>query len=994
MFLFSFIFLSNPSYAWLSGFNYRRQVNFIENSGNNLVDYPKSFWFYHGGKANSICSDIRLVNDTSNSIVPFGLRNCNSTHVELIAQWNVSASSTSTLYVYYGNTTAVEFANSTWKDIQYNLWDDFSNSTISQSKWNYYSGGATCYVNGTSFYGSSGSNNDCSLWSKKKFNTNFMNISVYLYTLGSWGQSVFISNTTPTNGTNGDAAITNAFGGTPNNTAGNQISNYNTAFYAFYFVNGVNTNIYSGTPISKTETVQLINNGTQLRYYEQATQRATWTKDSSLQGLNYLGIGQGFDGSSYNGGSYIDDFYAYQCLSCSNLPEPTYSIGVEELPNQAPQITIFLPANTTYFYSNNFQFNFKATDDSSATFQLKAFLDGSSVYDNSSYQNNTQINITQNLNLPKQYNFTVWANDTQGATSTLTTIFTIKDFEIQQITFNSIVYETTTQSFTETIRVNFDLVSNITADLFWNSTDKGSCSQSVNSTHILLSIPIDIPLIQTNNTAINFFFRNYITYANGSSITTDSSTNTQNILFAYIPQNIVLGDNFLEYDDIKPTLNITILYNNSQTQFSYLWNLTNGTDYKTASEVNPTIINFENYLANETRNLTLTLNISFQNSSRTHNLSKNFTSYMAMLTNCSYLSTTKTLSFIFKDEETQNTLSPMNYTYISVYVSPQNLRKQRFYDFTNLQDICIYPSWATYFANVSAVARKDNYAVATHVPYQTSVLTNSSQTITIYLIPLSVSSPITFTLPGSNYIFVAERQYGSNFVYIRSDLSDFNRKIVMYLRPYDTYYRITIYSEIGQLCFASSEFKVASSTYEITSCAAITNISYPSPWYQKNINYTCTKTQNGNITNVKCDFYALDNLDHDFYLVVYKYSEPWGKTLYSNQTLHAISGSLSVDLGEGAYDVYLYAHSDPDYLWADFVNNKVLIVSTEIFFFLLLLYCLSCVVGWFNPFIGLLFNIVITFIASFLGLATFPQQAIAGLTILFIFAIMFTREWK
>jgi hypothetical protein len=352
------------------------------------------------------------------------------------------------------------------------------------------------------------------------------------------------------------------------------------------------------------------------------------------------------------------------------------------------------------------------------------------------------------------------------------------------------------------------------------------------------------------------------------------------------------------------------------------------------------------------------------------------------------------LSFIFKDEETQNTLSPMNYTYISIYVSLQNLRKQRFYDFTNLQNICIYPSWATYFANVSAVARKDNYAVATHVPYQTSVLTNSSQTITVYLIPLSVSSPITFTLPGSNYIFVAERQYGSNFVYIRSDLSDFNKKVVMYLRPYDTYYRITIYSEMGKLCFASSEFKVASSTYEITSCAAITNISYPSPWYQQNINYTCTKTQNGNITNVKCDFYALDNLDHDFYLIVYKYSEPWGKTLYSNQTLHAISGSLSIDLGEGAYDVYLYAHSDPDYLWTDFVNNKVLIVSTEIFFFLLLFYCLSCVVGWFNPFMGLLFNIIITFIASFLGLATFPQQAIAGLTILFIFAIMFTREWK
>jgi hypothetical protein len=204
--------------------------------------------------------------------------------------------------------------------------------------------------------------------------------------------------------------------------------------------------------------------------------------------------------------------------------------------NPPPSITIYLPTNTTYFYSNNFQFSFKATDDSSATFQLKAYLDGSLVYDNFSYQNNTQINITQNLNLPKQYNFTVWANDTQEATSSLTVIFTIKDFEIQQITFNSIVYETTTQSFTETIRVNFDLVSNITANLFWNSTDKGSCSQSVNSTHIVLSSQaIDIPLVQANNTAISFFFRNYITYANTSSATVDSVSNNQNVLFGYQP---------------------------------------------------------------------------------------------------------------------------------------------------------------------------------------------------------------------------------------------------------------------------------------------------------------------------------------------------------------------------------------------------------------------------------------------------------------------------
>jgi hypothetical protein len=547
------------------------------------------------------------------------------------------------------------------------------------------------------------------------------------------------------------------------------------------------------------------------------------------------------------------------------------------------------------------------------------------------------------------------------------------------------------------MRYNPDIVVNLTSRFFYNGSDMGLPDfQAKNSSYVENKKQIYAPLIQANNTQVNFYFKNYAYYINGNNSSADSPTYQQNIIYSYVPQNIVLGNNFMEYDDIKPALNITIYYNNPQTQFSYLWNLTNGTNYKTASDVLPTIVNFENYLANESRNLSLTLNISFQGNSRIHVLNKSFTSYMPILTNCSYLSSQQTLSLIVKDEQTQSILSALNSSYISLYITAQNGRKQRFYDFTNLQNntICIYPAWATIYANVSALVTKDNYAITTHVPYQTSILSNASQTITIYMIPNSIASTVVFTLPGSDYIFVIERLYGSNYVYLRSDYSDFNKKVVMFLRPYDTYYRITIYSSFGQLCFASSGFKVASNTYEISSCSQVTEISYPSPWYQQNINYTCSRQDHDNITTITCNFYALDNLDHDFYLVAYKYNEPWGRTLYDNKTVRAVSGSLSMDLGEGAYDVYLYAHSDPNYLWSAFVNNKVLIASAELFVFLLIFYSLSCVVGWFNPFIGLLFNIMITFIASFMGLASLPQQAVAGLTILFILSIIFTREWK
>jgi hypothetical protein len=336
----------------------------------------------------------------------------------------------------------------------------------------------------------------------------------------------------------------------------------------------------------------------------------------------------------------------------------------------------------------------------------------------------------------------------------------------------------------------------------------------------------------------------------------------------------------------------------------------------------------------------------------------------------------------------------LNYTFLRFDVTPLNNRITRTYTFENKQNICIYPAWATYNAKIYAIVRKDNYALTTHAPYTTSVLSNQTQTLTLHMLPSSYATPITFTLPDQNYILYVERGYGANFVYIRSDTADFNKKVVIYLRPYDVYYKVKVFTPEQTLCFQSDQFKVASSTYEILSCqAGLVNYTI-TPMYQKIINGNCSTFELGNYTRVLCSFVTLDNLDHDVNLTIYKLVEPFGEIVYYQNSTKASTGSFDVLLEKGYdYKVVMSAHSIFDYITFN-IYSKVLQKSAEVFTLALMLFVVSAVVGFINPFAGLVMNVLILLGLSATGVLTLQTGVIGALTLLIIVAIIFTREWR
>ncbi|MCC5994254.1 MAG: DUF2341 domain-containing protein [Candidatus Aenigmarchaeota archaeon] len=433
IFFFSFIFLLNfnPSYAWLSGWQYRKAINITNSDSTTLTDYQvlvtlDTRTLISQGKMRSDCGDIRFANSTDYLLSYWIESGCNTNNTRVwVKVPSIPASSSTTIYVYYGNPSATSLSNGTAVFIRF---DDFSYSgSPDTTKWREFTQNAypTVHtVNGTLYrIGRDSGTTDQSAYIKMSSNTNTGLIIMWNYYLesiyGTFASSIAFINETTTSYQN------------------QQIGRW--------------SNSNSGFPckdiLGKYQvTVKWYKNGTAIFSAIQpdaTTCSVTYTQPFST--VSNFGVGWYIGDGGWNSRGYvgIDDLRIAQLAS----PEPTASVSsTEELPNQPPAITIYLPTNTTYFYSNNFVFNFSVSDDRSSTFWVKAFLDGVPIYENASYQNNTLVVLTQNLS-DGSHNFIVFANDTDANSPQTTqqsvtfTIRTIPQFQQINVTPTSFVYD-------------------------------------------------------------------------------------------------------------------------------------------------------------------------------------------------------------------------------------------------------------------------------------------------------------------------------------------------------------------------------------------------------------------------------------------------------------------------------------------------------------------------------------------------------------------------
>ena len=351
--------------------------------------------------------------------------------------------------------------------------------------------------------------------------------------------------------------------------------------------------------------------------------------------------------------------------------------------------------------------------------------------------------------------------------------------------------------------------------------------------------------------------------------------------------------------------------------------------------------------------------------------------------------------FNIKDEETRADITSLNSSLIEMDVwLTENYKKH--YALQNILNFCYTPNWTrlVYKNNIVGTFRKDGYALAEYFSYS-PVIVGFNQTpyssITIFMLPSQYAIPVKFTLPDQNYILNVERKRDNYYEFLRSTRSDFAKNALVYLRPYDVFYRISIIKPDSSLCFASGDFKIVQNEYAITSCqVTYSNITYiPTTISYLNVRFNC-KFNNETLI-LKCDFEATDSQDHDVWINVYRVTKLFGKELYYSNYTRAISGSFEVKLEKGYdYEYVIYTHSDFNF-WNGLVQLSELIKDPNIFFIILFLSITFFAIGIFNPIIGITLQIILITITNLLGVSTLAGNGIIAVLIILGLAFYFVK---
>ena len=135
----------------LSGWGYRRGI-IIDNTknSNTLTDYQilvtlDTATLISAGKMRSDCGDIRFTDEDGTTLLSYWVEEgCNTANTKIwVKVPSIPASSTKTIYLYYGNPSATSQSNG---DAVFEFFDDFEGSSLNTSKWDPYTAPSTYAV--------------------------------------------------------------------------------------------------------------------------------------------------------------------------------------------------------------------------------------------------------------------------------------------------------------------------------------------------------------------------------------------------------------------------------------------------------------------------------------------------------------------------------------------------------------------------------------------------------------------------------------------------------------------------------------------------------------------------------------------------------------------------------------------------------------------------------------------------------------------------------
>src|SRR3990167_5875873 len=418
----------------------------------------------------------------------------------------------------------------------------------------------------------------------------------------------------------------------------------------------------------------------------------------------------------------------------------------------------------------NITFNTTNVTDTNASFFFNSgeYVALESTVVNSTGMNKTLYNVTVNMPLVETNQTTFntywnyWITYNNGSRTNYNTSVetenTIYSYFINELRFNSTQFEGIIGMFNASVTIlenstkksftnnnNGSLNGNITLSygginygMFGIMTcPAGTTSDNTTNYEMLYCLPqtyslnssevwtrlLNIPLQDTNNTAINVIARLNLSYNNQSILR--NSSGTQNALFSYYTQNFSINKGqIIESETLLTNFTLSWIANSTSTIIA---NLTfNGINIRPTLVTNTSLSNMfwaynysteliTNTSTNITQNIEARASITWNGTTKIRNLTSNLNIFKMMLTNCTSTSVSTNITLFYEVFDEDNPGTRINTNTEETYkVYKDNSTKSRTYGWArnNLNNFstCIYPTIinvSTYIAEQTGILLGD-----------------------------------------------------------------------------------------------------------------------------------------------------------------------------------------------------------------------------------------------------------------------------------------------
>lgn len=407
--------------------------------------------------------------------------------------------------------------------------------------------------------------------------------------------------------------------------------------------------------------------------------------------------------------------------------------------------------------------------------------------------------------------------------------------------YNTPVIETNWTLFNLTVYINDTTgsVRNVTAYLFWNSTNQ-SFDAMTNSSNVLtfrknVTVPLMLPV---NGTGVPSNWTYNVMYANGTTLAGNTSYQNQSVTHAYtsvsLSMTTVGAYGVLEGTNLTANVTLVATFNSSTVSPTLYYNANGGTD----SQSVPARLNYSFWNGwlnvssppgplNASQWVNASVNVTFQGNTRLLNASQTFTADRLFVGQCNGTFATTAMGIVSMHESNRTNVSATtaNFTVnadLEAYLGGQSRSYPVALNGSTAYYLCIFPSWAGFQLNATMQYLASPTFADRSYFLELINLTNTSQNLELFLIPAVDADLASFTARDSqsnlvpNAIVQVRRYYPEidSFRTVQVVRTNAEGVAPAYVTLSDVFYSFRVYKD-GVLKFTSDPALIPTSAIEL-----------------------------------------------------------------------------------------------------------------------------------------------------------------------------------